>query len=134
MSAHLASLMNAAPLVPARHPWPAAAMAGRISHCESYGEGDTAGVFGFEAGAERRLSAAAVCDCRPTSHRRRNVEDLALTDLAPSQPLLSYAMRGMAQAQDHPLLLGRLSAVERVAAFLLQWRSIPPAAKRRPWR
>lgn len=78
-------------------------------------------VFGFEAGAEYRLSAEAVCDCRLTSHRRRGLEELAATDPALSQQLFSYAMRGMARAQDHSLLLGRRSAVEKVAAFLLEW-------------
>ncbi len=78
-------------------------------------------VFGFEAGAEHRLSAEAVCDCRLTSHRRRGLEGLAATDPALSQQLLSYAMRGMTRAQDHSLLLGRKSAVEKVAAFLMEW-------------
>jgi len=78
-------------------------------------------VFGFEAGAGHRLSAEAVCDCRVTSHRRRGLEGLAAADLALSRQLLSYAMRGMTRAQDHSLLLGRKSAVEKVAAFLMEW-------------
>ena len=78
-------------------------------------------VFGFEAGSEYRLSAEAVCNCRLTSHRRRGLEELAATDLALSQQLFSYAMRGMTRAQDHSLLLGRRSAVEKVAAFLVEW-------------
>ncbi len=78
-------------------------------------------VFGFEAGAEHRLSAEAVCNCWLTSHRRRGLEELAATDLALSQQLFSYAMRGMARAQDHSLLLGRRSAIEKVAAFLVEW-------------
>ena len=78
-------------------------------------------VFGFEAGAEYRLSAEAVCNCRLTSHRRRGLEEMAATDLALSQQLFSYAMQGMERAQDHSLLLGRRSAVEKVAAFLLEW-------------
>jgi CRP/FNR family nitrogen fixation transcriptional regulator len=77
-------------------------------------------VFGFEAGAQHRLSAEAVCDCQLTSHRRRGLEQLAATDLALSQKLLAYAMRGMTRAQDHSLLLGRKSAVGKVAAFLME--------------
>jgi CRP/FNR family transcriptional regulator, nitrogen fixation regulation protein len=80
----------------------------------------TGDVFGLEAGAEHRLSAEAVCNCRLTSHRRRGLERLAANDLALSQQLLSYAMRGMTRAQDHSLLLGRKSAVEKVAAFLME--------------
>ncbi len=78
-------------------------------------------VFGFEAGAEYRLSAEAVCDCSLAFHRRRGLEGLAANDLALSQQLLSYAMQGMTRAQDHSLLLGRRSAVGRVAAFLVEW-------------
>ena len=78
-------------------------------------------VFGFEAGVEHRLSAEAVCDCRLASHRRRGVEELAATDPALSRQLFSVAMQSMTRAQDHSLLLGRRSAVEKVAAFLMEW-------------
>jgi CRP/FNR family transcriptional regulator, nitrogen fixation regulation protein len=38
-------------------------------------------------------------------------------------------MQSLARAQDHALLLGRRSAVEKVAAFLVEWagRSADPA-------
>ena len=77
-------------------------------------------VFGFEAGTERRMSAEAVCDCRLTSHRRHGPDGLA-ADPALMQQLFSYAVRSMTRAQDHSLLLGRKSAVEKVAAFLVDW-------------
>jgi CRP/FNR family transcriptional regulator, nitrogen fixation regulation protein len=78
-------------------------------------------VFGFEAGAEYRLSAEAVCNCTLTAHRRQGIDARAANDLALSQQLFLHAMRSMARAQDHSLLLGRRSAVEKVAAFLVEW-------------
>jgi CRP/FNR family nitrogen fixation transcriptional regulator len=81
-------------------------------------EGD---IFGFEAGDEYRLSAEAVSDCTVISYRRRSVERLAANNDALSKQLFSYAMRNMARAQDHSLLLGRKSAVEKVVAFLMEW-------------
>ena len=77
-------------------------------------------VFGFEAESARRMSAEAVCDCTLTSHRRRGLEGMA-ADPALLQQLFSYAMRSVTRAQDHSLLLGRKSAVEKVAAFLVEW-------------
>ena len=73
-------------------------------------------VFGFEAGLEQSLSAEAVSDCTVTSHRWHG---LAATYDGVPHYLFSHAMRGLARAQEHALLLGRQSAVEKVAAFLL---------------
>jgi CRP/FNR family nitrogen fixation transcriptional regulator len=78
-------------------------------------------IFGFEAGEEHRLSAEAVSDCTVIAYRRRGVQRLAAANEALSQQLLSYAMRNMARAQDHSLLLGRKTAVEKVATFLMEW-------------
>lgn len=78
-------------------------------------------VFGLEAEPHYRLSAEAVSDCALTVYRRRGLDELAAADGALSQRLLSYAMHGMARAQDHAQLLGRCGAVERVAAFLMEW-------------
>ncbi len=78
-------------------------------------------MFGLEAGPDHRLSAEAVNDCTLVSYRRRGVDRLALTDAVLSQRLLSFAMQGLSRSQDHALLLGRKSAMEKVAAFLLEW-------------
>lgn len=86
-------------------------------------EGD---IFGFEPGAEHRLSAEAVSECTVISYRRRGVERLAASNEALSQQLFSYAMHNMARAQDHSLLLGRKSAVEKVVAFLIEWADHAP--------
>jgi len=77
-------------------------------------------LFGFEAVEDYRLSAEAVSDCTVIAYRRKGVERLAAENEALSRQLFAYAMRGMTRAQDHSLLLGRKSALEKVAAFLLE--------------
>jgi len=79
-------------------------------------------IFGFELGREHTLSAEAVCDCTVVPYRRRGSET-PHDDEVMSQELFPYAMRSLARAQEHSLLLGRRSAVEKVAAFLIEWAS-----------
>ena len=78
-------------------------------------------VFGFELGNERMLSAEAVSDCTLVSYRRRNVEMLAQKDETVTRHLFQYAMKSLAQAQSHSLMLSRRGAAEKVASFLLSW-------------
>lgn len=77
-------------------------------------------LFGFELGAEHTLSAEAVSDCEIVVYRRPRGAASA-NDEALSRDLFSHAMRSLARAQEHSLVLGRRSAVEKVAAFLLDW-------------
>jgi CRP/FNR family nitrogen fixation transcriptional regulator len=78
-------------------------------------------IFGLETGTSHRLSAEAVSECTIIAYRKSKVDMFAGNDAALSRELLSFAMRGMAKAQDHSMLLGRRSAVEKVAGFLLDW-------------
>lgn len=78
-------------------------------------------LFGIELGAEHCMSAEAVTDCRVVAYHSRIVSNLPKTDAALSQQLLSYALRNLARAQEHSVLLGRRSAMEKVGAFLLDW-------------
>ena len=78
-------------------------------------------VFGFEVTAKHSLSAEAVCDSVVISHPRCRIETLAATSQVLSYQLFLHAMRRLTEAQDHSLLLGHRSAVERVAAFLFDW-------------
>lgn len=80
-----------------------------------YREGD---VFGFESGVTHRLTAEAVCECTLIAYRRKGVEQLAAASETLSQQLFRYFMQGLVRAQEHALVLGRRSAVERVGAFL----------------
>jgi CRP/FNR family nitrogen fixation transcriptional regulator len=76
-------------------------------------------VFGFEMGAEHRLTAEAVTDCSVISYRRRGAEMSAASDDGLARQFLSHAMRSLERAQEHSLLLGRRSAQQKLAAFLL---------------
>ncbi|MEI9916221.1 MAG: helix-turn-helix domain-containing protein [Methylovirgula sp.] len=76
-------------------------------------------VFGFEPGGLHGFSAEAVRDCTLISYRRRGLEALAANDEGLLAQLFSYAMQSLARAQEHALLLGRRSATEKVAAFLI---------------
>jgi CRP/FNR family nitrogen fixation transcriptional regulator len=75
-------------------------------------------VFGFEAGNAYRLTAEAVSDCTVIAYRRKGVEKLAAASETLSQQLFGFFLQGMTRAQEHALVLGRRSAVERVGAFL----------------
>ena len=77
-------------------------------------------IFGIEADAEHSLSAEAVCDCILIAYRRRGV-DLAMAGGAGADQLFDHLLRRVAQTQEHALLLGRRSALEKVAAFLVDW-------------
>jgi CRP/FNR family nitrogen fixation transcriptional regulator len=89
----------------------------------------TGDVFGVEAGPSYSLSAEAACDCTVTSYRRRGIDASAFHDAGLSRQLFAYAMQSLARAQDHALLLGRKSAVEKVAAFLLDWAKNSPSGQ-----
>ena len=73
----------------------------------------TAGdVFGLEEGDEHQSYAESVDGVGVRSLR-------AVNSAAFAQKLLSLALRRLARAQRHALLLGRLNANEKMAAFLL---------------
>ncbi len=78
-------------------------------------------VFGIEPAETYRLSAEAVCGCTLIAYRRRGLETLNGKDEATAKYLFQFALQNAARAQDHALLLGRRSAVEKLAAFLLDW-------------
>jgi CRP/FNR family nitrogen fixation transcriptional regulator len=86
-------------------------------------------VFGLETGHAHSLCAEAVSDCAVISYRRRGLETLAANDQALSHQLFSYAMRNLARAQEHSLLLGRRNAVEKVAAFLIDMSERAPPSE-----
>ncbi|MDE1907566.1 MAG: helix-turn-helix domain-containing protein, partial [Rhodospirillales bacterium] len=75
-------------------------------------------VFGVEAGAAHSVSAEAVCDCTLMVYRRCNLESVASGNEDIVRQMFFHAMRNADQARDHTLLLGRCTAVERVACFL----------------
>ena len=76
-------------------------------------------LFGLEATAEHRLTAEAIGDSRVLVVRRRAVMELAARDPAVAGRFWAMATQGLRRSQDHILMLGRKSAAERVATFLV---------------
>ena len=76
-------------------------------------------IFGIEVGGEHRFSAEALGDATVIAYQRCNLDTLASSDGAFSREVLAAMMRSLERAQNHMLLLGRKSAVERIATFLL---------------
>jgi CRP/FNR family nitrogen fixation transcriptional regulator len=81
-----------------------------------HGPGD---VFGLEIGRFHALSAAAASDCEVISYGRRNLEKMAAHSDQLSLQLYSSVLRSLALAQRHALSLGRRSAIEKLAIFLI---------------
>jgi CRP/FNR family nitrogen fixation transcriptional regulator len=77
-------------------------------------------VFGFEAGADHRMSAEAVSECMVVVYRRRGLEQMVSQDDRLSRWFFSHAMTSLALAREHSLLLGRASAAQKISAFLLE--------------
>lgn len=83
-------------------------------------------VFGVEAISEHSFSAEAVSDCTVISYRRHGRNGVSFGDAQMSEQMFGFAMRRVARAQDHALLLGCLSAIEKVANFLTEWAEHSP--------
>ena len=77
-------------------------------------------LFGFEAGDVHRFTAEAVTDATVLVFKRRTLERLAARDLDVARWLWALTARNLDHAQEHMMLLGRKTATERVAAFLLE--------------
>ncbi|MBI1196514.1 MAG: helix-turn-helix domain-containing protein [Phenylobacterium sp.] len=89
---------------------------GRRQVGDFYYPGD---LFGLEPGPDHRFAAEALSDCVVQSVRRTTVRTMA-GDAELDRAILEATSREMARLQDHVLLLGRKSAREKVAGFLMQ--------------
>jgi len=76
-------------------------------------------VFGVELGAKYTLTAEALSPTDLVIVRRSLLEKASAEDPRAARCWLEYASRTLDEARDHALILGRKSAGERVAAFLL---------------
>ncbi len=76
-------------------------------------------IFGLEAGAEHRFSAEAVGNAMVVAFRRSRLATLSQQDPAFGEKVMSATLRNLQRAQDHMLLLGRKTAQEKIATFLL---------------
>jgi CRP/FNR family nitrogen fixation transcriptional regulator len=77
-------------------------------------------VFGLESGATHRLAAEAIIDTNVRLVKRASLEKAAGTDVQVARKLWAMTAGELRHAEDHMLLLGRKTAMERVATFLLE--------------
>jgi CRP/FNR family nitrogen fixation transcriptional regulator len=76
-------------------------------------------IFGLEAGSEHRFSAEAVGDATVIAYRRSRLSTLIQDDASFRDKIMTATLRSLERAQDHMLLLGRKTAQEKLATFLL---------------
>jgi CRP/FNR family nitrogen fixation transcriptional regulator len=76
-------------------------------------------IFGFAASARHLFSAEAVCNCAVVAYRWRAFVTAGEIDDRLLGQFFVYAMQSLRRAQEHSLLLGRRSAPQKVAAFLI---------------
>jgi CRP/FNR family nitrogen fixation transcriptional regulator len=77
-------------------------------------------IFGLEIGTDHRFTAEAIIDTTVRLMKRRSLELVADTDVLVARNLLSMTTSNLRHAEDHMLLLGRKTSLERVAAFLIE--------------
>ena len=77
-------------------------------------------IFGLEIGSDHRFTAEAIIDTTVRLMKRRSLELVAANDAKVAHNLLSMTTTNLRHAEDHMLLLGRKTSLERVAAFLIE--------------
>ena len=77
-------------------------------------------IFGLENGELHRFTAEAIVDTTVRLMKRRSLEHVAESDAMVALNLLNMTTSNLQHAEDHMLLLGRKTSLERVAAFLLE--------------
>ncbi len=77
-------------------------------------------IFGLEPDATHRLTAEAIVGTSVRMIRRKALEALAKADVQVACALWTMTAGDLRHAEGHMLLLGRKTAAERVATFLLE--------------
>jgi CRP/FNR family nitrogen fixation transcriptional regulator len=77
-------------------------------------------VFGLDAGSTHRLTAEAITDTTVRLVKRRSLEAAAGLNVQVAHNLWTMTAGDLRHAEDHMLLLGRKTAMEKVATFLLE--------------
>ena len=75
-------------------------------------------IFGLENGTAHRFTAEAIVDTMVRLAKRVGLAQVAERDATVARDLLNMTANSLQHAEDHMLLLGRKTALERVAAFL----------------
>jgi CRP/FNR family nitrogen fixation transcriptional regulator len=77
-------------------------------------------VFGLDPGSSHRLTAEAISDTTVRLVKRRSLEAAAGSNVRVAHNLWTMTASDLRHAEDHMLLLGRKTAMEKVATFLLE--------------
>jgi CRP/FNR family nitrogen fixation transcriptional regulator len=77
-------------------------------------------IFGLETGGAHRFTAEAIVDTTVRLAKRVSLAHVAASDATVAGDLLNMTATNLKHAEDHMLLLGRKTSLERVAAFLLE--------------
>jgi CRP/FNR family nitrogen fixation transcriptional regulator len=77
-------------------------------------------VFGLYSGSAHRLTAEAIVDTTVRLVKRHNLEAAAGSNVKVAHNLWTMTASDLRHAEDHMLLLGRKTAMEKVATFLLE--------------
>jgi CRP/FNR family nitrogen fixation transcriptional regulator len=77
-------------------------------------------IFGLENGSTHRFTAEAIVDTTVRLAKRVSLEHVAEEDATVARDLLDMTTNNLQHAENHMLLLGRKTSLERVAAFLLE--------------
>ena len=80
-------------------------------------------IFGLENGSAHRFTAEAIVDTTVRLAKRVSLEHVAEEDATVARDLLDMTTNNLQHAENHMLLLGRKTSLERVAAFLLEMDS-----------
>jgi CRP/FNR family nitrogen fixation transcriptional regulator len=75
--------------------------------------------FGLDWQSERGFTAEAIADAVVVSYPRAQLEMIAETQVAVQKLLMSLLCKSLASTQNHVVMLGRQTAHERLAWFLL---------------
>lgn len=87
-------------------------------------------VFGLEGGAQHRFTAEAVDEVVVIAYRRSRFASLVHDDPAFGDQLMSSMLTSLDRAHDHMVLLGRKTALEKIASFLLDMARRRPSSDR----
>jgi CRP/FNR family nitrogen fixation transcriptional regulator len=85
-------------------------------------------IFGLENGRTHRFTAEAIIETTVRLVKRVSLAHVAEQDITVARDLLTMTASNLRHAEDHMLLLGRKTSLERVAAFLLEMDSRLTAA------
>src|SRR4051794_4530959 len=77
-------------------------------------------IFGLVNGGEHRFTAEAVVDTTVRLIKRHSLDSFAVSDPVVAISLLTMTTSNLQHAEDHMLLLGRKTAMEKVTAFLVE--------------